>query len=182
MSRLSNETRRAVLDWLAAERELSAMCDAIDAGDDDAPTYSDLDEWANDHRNDAADLLESVLVELGLDRCPRCAGQATIEVYHDQGDEVCASCWQAGPWWVNVYEASRDYGGPEEGGWWYEVGYPHEWKRADSRVEAIELRDQLVEMYPRTGKRSSVLGGEDWEVRIERNVAQPYPEHRPRYE
>lgn len=182
MSGLSDLTRRAVLEWLAENRKLSAMYDAVDSGDDDAPTQYECDEVRSELNDQASDLLDMVLAELGVERCPRCAGLATIEVYYDQGEEVCSTCYETGPWWVNVYEASRDYGGPEEGGWWYEVGYPHEWKRSDSRAEAIELRDQLVELYPRTGKRASVLGGDDWEVRIERNVAQPYPEQRPRYE
>jgi len=27
--------------------------------------------------------------------------------------------------YVNAYRVSRAYGGPEEGGWWYDVGEPH---------------------------------------------------------
>jgi hypothetical protein len=25
-------------------------------------------------------------------------------------------------WWVNVYEVGQGYGGPEEGGWWFDTG------------------------------------------------------------
>ena len=28
------------------------------------------------------------------------------------------------PWIVGVYDVDRAFGGPEEGGWWYDVGYP----------------------------------------------------------
>ena len=27
-------------------------------------------------------------------------------------------------WYVNVYSMTRHYGGPEEGGWWYNAGEP----------------------------------------------------------
>jgi len=29
-------------------------------------------------------------------------------------------------WYVNTYECGRAYGGPEEGGWWYDYGKPIE--------------------------------------------------------
>jgi hypothetical protein len=28
--------------------------------------------------------------------------------------------------WINVYSSTRHYGGPEEGGWWYDRFYPEE--------------------------------------------------------
>jgi len=96
-----------------------------------------------------------------------------------RGDEVVV---EGDYWWVNVYSVDRAYGGPEEGGWWFDVGYPQEWMRCDTRPQAEQLRERLVELYPRTGKRSSVLGGDDWEVVIERHAAEAYPEQRPRYE
>jgi hypothetical protein len=41
--------------------------------------------------------------------CPRCAGRTTIPVPDHE-------------WYVTVYEVNRAYGGPEEGGWYYDDG------------------------------------------------------------
>lgn len=113
---------------------------------------------------------------------------------------------------VNVYEVGRSYGGPEEGGWWFDTGCPVESyvvgvaathlrldrvddgftyppaldfdavREAAERAAAEVLRDALREEYPRTNRRSSVLGGEDWEVAIEDHPGKAYPEERPHYE
>lgn len=93
--------------------------------------------------------------------------------------------------YVNVYEVSRAFGGPEEGGWWYDTGNlllfgesgEHGATFAVPNRETAEwLRDALREAYPRTGKRSSVLGGEDYEVAIEDHPGRDYPEQVRRYE
>ena len=81
---------------------------------------------------------------------------------------------------VNVYEVSREYGGPEEGGWWFDTGqpvaifvvpYPSEVGIPNDgslpalpgivnlrRACAEGLVELLREHFPRTGKRGSVLG------------------------
>lgn len=156
--------------------------------------------------------------------------------------------------YVNIYAAGRAYGGPEEGGWWYDVASPvgsipvdweaDEWERARQgainlgilnregdiasidyethehtewcrpderdvaylgediptisarcheaewrehlettlRRKAERIRDEWLEKYPRSGKRSSVLGGEDYDVVIQKHFARPYPQEVPRYE
>lgn len=84
--------------------------------------------------------------------------------------------------YVNVYDITRNYGGPEEGGWWYDCGEPLESHRVSSEPEALELQRQLKEKYPRTGKRFSVLGGDDYDVRIEDHFAEEFPASLPRYE
>ena len=48
-------------------------------------------------------------------------------------------------YYVNVYEYSREYGGPEEGGWYYDAGYNgHVWNsyfdEDAARNSATELR------------------------------------------
>lgn len=110
--------------------------------------------------------------------------------------------------YVNVYEASRCYGGPEEGGWWFDTGYPilsipvalaplpgefpvelsmqvgprgTTWDEA-TRAAAEVIRTRLREDYPNTGKRSSVIGGDDYDVLIEKEPGKPFPETFPRYE
>lgn len=91
------------------------------------------------------------------------------------------------PVWVNVYVLERCYGGPEEGGWYYEAGYPYLWVDVSEMNEdaRIELADALERAYPNEGKRSSVLygkGGYDYQVVIEDHEARQWPEEAPRYE
>lgn len=123
---------------------------------------------------------------------------------------------------VNIYEVGRGYGGPEEGGWYFDYGSPigsipveltddertevqlafdvahgieeattHPQHYTDEYTEAFRsalmekarrIRDQFIEQYPDTGKRGSVLGGDDWSVVIEDHFARPYPQERPFYE
>jgi hypothetical protein len=83
---------------------------------------------------------------------------------------------------VNVYDYSRAYGGPEEGGWWYDTGVPVKSVACvtDSDVDVASTRLQGV--YPSTGGASSVLGGEDYIILYESHPGRPFPEYRPHYE
>lgn len=86
--------------------------------------------------------------------------------------------------WVNVYEVTREYGGPEEGGWWYN------W------VECIDARYVPVEGYAETAKKKleeeygyvkrgniySVLGGAELYVMVEGSRASRQSLRRPHYE
>lgn len=83
---------------------------------------------------------------------------------------------------VNVYEIDRRCGGPEEGGWWYDTGEPVKSIICTTHEEAEEVREMLRTEYVRSGKRYSVLGGEDYDVFIEPHPAKAWPEGRPRYE
>lgn len=122
---------------------------------------------------------------------------------------------------VNVYEAGRVYGGPEEGGWWFDTGTPlasvpvelteDEWERAREafgvelglltdrdywcreeewgawlddvlRAKAWAVHDEWEGRYAPTGRRGSVLGGEDYFVAVEEHFARAFPEEAPRYE
>jgi hypothetical protein len=84
--------------------------------------------------------------------------------------------------YVNVYSVGQAYGGREEGGWWYEVGdCIHSQKRAQ-RKDAERLRVSLEKKFPRTGRRTSVLQGEDYSVYIETEPGDYFPQQRPYYE
>lgn len=84
--------------------------------------------------------------------------------------------------YVNVYDVIRNYGGPEEGGWWYDSGEPIESHPVTSMEEAEALRAELENDFPRTGKRYSVLGGFDYDIFIEDHPAEEWPAYRPHYE
>ena len=45
--------------------------------------------------------------------------------------------------YVNVYLIDLAYGGPEEGGWWFDFGQILSSQRVDTYEEAIELKEKL---------------------------------------
>jgi hypothetical protein len=98
---------------------------------------------------------------------------------------------------VNAYAVCRCYGGPEEGGWWYDAGTPLASIPAvtDEDIAAAKTRlwTLLGADYGRlpTGEpdldsdhrdRSSVIGDDDLEIYIEDECAAPFPDRRPHYE
>lgn len=85
--------------------------------------------------------------------------------------------------YVALYDVQRCYGGSEEGGWWFDSGELIYFVKCFGQEQAIELRDLIAETYPRTGKRYSVLGGDDYDIDICDDVPlQRFPECRPHYE
>jgi hypothetical protein len=85
--------------------------------------------------------------------------------------------------YVNVYSVTRHYGGPEEGGWWYnwytciEV-YPVKEKNAEIIQEELEEEHN----YKKWGNIYSVLGGRDIIVYIEDEPKESETKERPYYE
>lgn len=86
---------------------------------------------------------------------------------------------------VNVYLRDRNYGGPEEGGWWYDS-----WEPVRSIAVGAHLVGRLAARVTRVierwneGRRpiDSVLSDGAYEVLIEREPAHASPERRPHYE
>ncbi len=111
--------------------------------------------------------------------------------------------------YVNAYAVTRHYGGPEEGGWWYnrgqplasvpvKIGPPPQWVPEDGcmgrlvgypDISAVDLqalkaeRQRLRELFEdvNSGDINSVLGGVEVEVYWEDETAQPFPEETPYY-
>jgi hypothetical protein len=90
---------------------------------------------------------------------------------------------------VAVYAVDRAYGGPEEGGWWYDTGQRIHLEVVTTEERAIRRREELRELYPVTGNRGSVLGSGyypdgDYEVVTSYGIVpvESFPETRPRYE
>ncbi len=81
---------------------------------------------------------------------------------------------------VAVYLVDRAYGGPEEGGWWYDQGslFP-------ATVRAFERCDfpQLVEWVEHMSRRYESSENERFEVKVylERSAPVSFPESIPRY-
>lgn len=93
-------------------------------------------------------------------------------------------------WHVSVYEIDRACGGPEEGGWWYNVGeLIHSIPVMDDDLSDEDI-DNLVAMmrkvYPEQtgdyGVGSVLYSGGDYEVYVEDRKGESYPKERPHYE
>jgi hypothetical protein len=87
-------------------------------------------------------------------------------------------------WTVAVYDVDRQYGGPEEGGWWFDTGTLIRKAIVETYERACELREEWEEEFPYTQKRYSVLGGEDYNIDIIEGADVPgtFPEVYPHYE
>lgn len=84
---------------------------------------------------------------------------------------------------VCLYECGMHYGGPEEGGWYYEYGLPLRTICVFSRRQAI--REALaLEAYAKAeiGKEKDQLGWPTYRVCYDNKYAKAYPEVRPHYE
>ena len=92
-------------------------------------------------------------------------------------------------WYVNEYETDRAYGGPEEGGWWYDTGRFIKCRgifteRVDAhdlsvRIEKEEMRERRKGLH----SPGSMLSSGQWPVvLIEDHPGRDYPRERPRYE
>jgi hypothetical protein len=88
--------------------------------------------------------------------------------------------------WVNAYEVTRAYGGPEEGGWYYDVGeplasIPVKWDFEEAQAKVTILTTFRAD-YADRRTRYSVIGEEDLEIRVQNHPARPYPQETPHYE
>lgn len=98
-------------------------------------------------------------------------------------------------WWsVAIYECNLAYGGPEEGGWWYDCGQVYIDREAPpiivSKREDIPAAREKLREYIKTAElnkgrydTSSVLCNGYYEVRVFENELPTYfPKERPHYE
>lgn len=117
------------------------------------------------------------------------------------GDSQCPSCGSAQDtldrkerhtWIVAVYDAALAWGGPEEGGWWYDTGSlvrivkitPSE-EKAYAYARGLNARLESRKIGPNEGKRekSSVLSDGVFEAHVYAdNAPDHFPAVRPHYE
>lgn len=87
---------------------------------------------------------------------------------------------------LNAYSVNRIYGGPQEGGWWFDEGYPIASipLREEDPAAKIEWEAYLTAKVAWTSQydKGSVLGHDVFEMGLEDNFARHYPEETPRYE
>lgn len=96
--------------------------------------------------------------------------------------------------WIHKHEVSQAYGGPEEGGWWYEVGVPcGDWQPLpfDVKEVAVAKCRALNEAERERAEREEPYGytsvlsyrSTHYAYSIEdTSVMVAYPEVRPHYE
>lgn len=140
-------------------------------------------------------------------RCKACAGEGIAgeyvpELCGEGEDRTCEACDGTGQtpdfWTVAVYLIDRAYGGPEEGGWWYDCGEPVTYRldgieigelcrlfadRSEARAWRAELQTKL-DNGPNKGRReiSSVLSEGMYAAELREGYPKPWPEQRPHYE
>lgn len=99
-------------------------------------------------------------------------------------------------YYINRYTVNQAYGGPEEGGWWFECGIyqmsiPRLLYASGAKEVAIALRDRLQEQtdeeqdagpdaYRRNLSSVCCEGRTVW--RLETHEGKDYPTERPHYE
>ena len=85
---------------------------------------------------------------------------------------------------VNVYEVTRHYGGPEEGGWWYNRGTPLASVPVLPGQDIATVEAALTAAYADQAQGSiySMRGGCEISIMVEDHFAAPWPAERPHYE
>ena len=116
--------------------------------------------------------------------CTNCGTHTTVEDFEPEPFQCCVPRDKDTEVWVNVYLSDRQYGGPEEGGWWYDTQQII--RAVPTTLEhATEVKTRMEKEFSNEGRRSdigSVLSEGRYDVHIEDQVGQTTPDHRPRYE
>ena len=87
------------------------------------------------------------------------------------------------PTTLTVHQTTLNYGGPEEGGWWYEAGYPVQTHCIFNKKQAIQNFIYYCDEYgtwdqPDLGLTSTVS---NYDVNFSNDYAKSYPTERPYY-
>jgi hypothetical protein len=85
------------------------------------------------------------------------------------------------PLYVTVYTIVRSYGGPEEGGWWYNLVIPIDYKTVTNIVKAHNAVKKFKKQYPDVGDIYSTSDGEWFDIHIEKKMGEHGQTNRPRY-
>ena len=86
--------------------------------------------------------------------------------------------------WVTAYAVTREWGGPEEGGWWYDHLEPIQTVMC-RRGESEAIIASLLQAHPADlpgGSLNSVAGGYDVEAYAETRYQLARSRYRPQYE
>ena len=122
--------------------------------------------------------------------CTDCGAEHDVDTMTllagDVDTYICNACEneRERPKYINVYRVTRHYGGPEEGGWWYDAGAPLASVPIMDGTDTEATREQLAAHFASEacGDIGSVLGGAEVHVTLEPHMATSYPATRPHYE
>lgn len=101
-------------------------------------------------------------------------------------ESLCAAVLRnAEKHYVNVYLVNRHYGGPEEGGWWFEAGEVIESFCCNSEEECLKMKQELLTgEYSNKGRAplsSTQCAGVYW-IKVEADWGKDFPTKNPCYE
>lgn len=147
---------------------------------------------------DFADLVAAGKALVAADKIEEATTVFTVALkamnWEEDEDGTLTTQDKFGLWSVACYLVDRAYGGPEEGGWWYDTGYPGKprdndpalaTKYFENKQDAYAYRDQMekaLEPY-NEGRRpiSSVISEGIWRVCVEEGPPHEWPVGRPHY-
>jgi hypothetical protein len=91
--------------------------------------------------------------------------------------------WEGDPITVCVHEIWQSYGGPEEGGWWYEAGRPVATHFVFSKKSAIKRCIELAKEFEVADQETiyDSRGLTAYDITFRDGYGQPYPSERPYY-
>lgn len=139
--------------------------------------------WFGQHDDDSLTLSDYD----GVAILPREVGEGLRAAGFTVGED----CLHDPVYYVTLYELNREYGGHEEGGWWYDTGTPEKNennKRCTTEREALdycaELNDSTILCDLNDGRTplSSVMSDGIFRFRVTAGKAKPFPTTRPHYE
>ena len=126
------------------------------------------------------DPFDEQLVELSCVECGR------VYPHPQEHEPFVGMDWDWSGFYVNVYLVDRAFGGPEEGGWWYDCGQILQSVPCETKQEAEEKAGELrkLEKYSNEGRPEidSVLSEGRYDVQVECLPGADYPSRRPYYE
>ena len=84
---------------------------------------------------------------------------------------------------IKIHSVWQNYGGPEEGGWWYTAGSPEATHFIFSKKSCIKRCIELVNTYNLTEQPSITSSWEPsaYELTLGTGYAESFPEERPYY-
>ena len=146
--------------------------------------FDDYDEGHSRYHVSASRALE-LLKEIGDTVLPDTL--AGIMIY-EINDQTLNSDWH-----VNVYIRDRGYGGPEEGGWFFDYGEPQKSHKIEftDGADLLKQIDRMVgeleklcdnENDQRRSDIGSVLSEGRYELMVEPHEARRWPRTKPHYE
>ena len=129
------------------------------------------------------DGMELVAVPPRPDICPSCSKPVAA----DGKETRCEHCESYLRFYVNEYLENQRYGGPEEGGWWYDVGEYERCHGCFSTRAAAETRQESLKKYLAEARRTQTSTGNVncagyTSIYIDGEKGEDFPNERPRYE